>query len=90
MGAYLNGEFTQPGKECRVLIINKNNVIAGLLVEEVFGMRRFKPELKEESSISGVDELNPYLEGGFSDTQFKWNIFDVEKLVSHEKFLRVV
>ena len=90
MGAYLNGEFIQPGKECRVLIINKNNVMAGLLVEEVFGMRRFKPDSKDESSILGVDELDPYVTGGFSDTQFKWSVFDVEKLVSHEKFLKVV
>jgi len=90
MNAYLSGEFTHPGKECRVLIINKNNVMAGLLVEEVFGMRRFKPESKEESSISGVDSLDPYVAGGFSDTQFKWSVFDVEKLVSHERFLKVV
>ncbi len=90
MGAYLNGEFIHTGKDRRVLIINKNNVMAGLLVEEVFGMRRFKPELKIESSLLDVEALNPYLTGGFSDTQFKWSIFDVEKLVSHEKFLRVV
>jgi len=90
MGAYLNGTFIPPGKEKRVLIINKQNVMAGLLVEEVFGMRRFKPELKNEASPSGMAEIDPYLGGEFTDAQFTWRIFDVEKLVTHDKFLRVV
>ncbi len=90
MGAYLNGIVTRPEKENRILIINKNNVMAGLLVEEVFGMRRFKVELKKESNHPEMGELDVYLDGVFSDAQFIWNIFDVKKLVTHEKFLRVV
>ena len=90
MGAYLSGVFTHPAKERRILIINKNNVMAGLLVEEVFGMRRFKPELKIDSNLPDMGELSPYLDGVFSDAQAQWSIFDVEKLVSHERFLRVV
>lgn len=90
MGAYLNGVFTNLGKDNRVLIINKNNVMAGLLVEEVFGMRRFKPELKIDSVLPDMGELDPYLDGIFSDAQFKWSIFSVEKLVSNDRFLRVV
>ena len=90
MRAYLSGVFTQPGKERRILIINKSNVMAGLLVEEVYGMRRFKPDLKIGSNLPDMGELNPYLDGVFSDTQFQWSIFDVEKLVNHEKFLKVV
>ncbi len=90
MGAYLSGVFTRTGKNSRILIINKNNVMAGLLVEEVFGMRRFKPELKMDSNPSGMGNLDPYLDGMFKDVQFDWSIFDVGKLVSHERFLRVV
>lgn len=90
MGLYLNGVITRPGSDCRVLIINKNDVMAGLLVEEVFGMRRFKPELKIESSLPEMEKLDPYLDGFFSEAQYKWSVFDVEKLVGHERFLRVV
>ena len=90
MGAYLSGVFTRPGKDRRILIINKNNIMAGLLVEEVFGMRRFKPDLKIEPNLPGMEQLDPYLAGGFEEAQVHWSIFDVEKLVSHERFLRVV
>ncbi len=90
MEAYLTGAASRAGKHSRILIINKNNVMAGLLVEEVFGMRRFKPELKTDSNLPQMAELDPYLAGVFSDAQDKWSVFDVEKLVSHERFLRVV
>jgi len=90
MQAYLSGVFTLPGKDRRILIINKDNIMAGLLVEEVFGMRRFKPELKESSNPPGMEQLEPYLDGAFNDSQVQWSIFDVEKLVNHERFLRVV
>jgi len=90
MGEYLNGEVTRTGNDTRVLIVNKNNVMAGLIVEEVYGMRRFKPELKEESGLPDMKELDPYLDGVFSDDQFKWSVFSVNKLVSNDRFLRVV
>jgi len=90
MQAYLNGVFTRATKECRVLVINKHNILAGLVVEEVFGMRRFKPDLQMESATPEIGELEPYVEGAFSDAQFKWNVFSVDKLVSHERFLRLV
>lgn len=90
MGEYLSGELTQPGKERRILIINKDNIMAGLLVEEVFGMRRFKPELKVLSNSPDMGQLEPYLDGVFNDSQVDWSVFDVKKLVTNERFLRVV
>lgn len=90
MEAYLEGTFTPIGNNSRVLIINKNNVMAGLLVKEVFGMRRFKPELKIDSNPDGLGDLAPYMAGMFKDSQYDWNIFDVAKLVDHDRFLQVV
>jgi twitching motility protein PilI len=90
MGVYLNGKATKKRKESRVLIINKQNVMAGLLVEEVAGMRRFKPDVKKDTMLPEMAELQPYLDGVFSDGQVEWSVFSVEKLVTHERFLRVV
>ncbi len=90
MHAYLNGNFIPSGKNTRVLIINRNNIMAGLLVEEVYGMRRFKPESKIDSNPSKMGVLEPYLDGIFKDLQSDWSVFDIGKLVSHERFLRVV
>jgi len=90
MRAYLQGMFTRITKDSRVLVINKNNIMAGLMVEEVFGMRRFKPEMQMEATLPDVGELEPYVAGTFNDAQFKWSVFSVEKLVSHDRVLRLV
>ncbi len=90
MNAFLQGGFTRAGKENRILVINKDNVVAGLLVEEVFGLRRFKPEMKQDHEYADSDMLKPYLDGVFNDDQFQWDIFNVKKLVNHEQFLKVV
>ncbi len=90
MNLYLSSPPTHEGKEHRILIINKKNVMAGLLVEEVFGLRRFKPDNRKKSIPSDMLFLQRYLDGVFTDDQDDWSIFNIEKLVNHEQFLKVV
>ena len=45
MNGYLYAKPCKIRKESRILIINKHGVVAGLLVDEVYGLRRFN--LKE-------------------------------------------
>ncbi len=90
MNLFLQGDYIDSAAERRILVINKHSVVAGLLVEEVFGLRRFKPELKQQSNEGEMGTLQPYLDGVFSDDQSLWNIFSIEKLVNHEQFLKVV
>ena len=90
MNIFLQSGVKKSTNDNRVLIINKHNVVAGLLVEEVFGLRRFKPETRVDSVASDMGLLEPYLEGIFPDEESQWNIFSIEKLVDHEHFLKVV
>ena len=90
MNDYLYGKPSRIRKESRILVINKQGVVAGLLVDEVYGLRRFKPEehMQEESEDTG--SLGDYLGGIFIDQVRRWNVFSVEKLTQTEQFLRVV
>lgn len=90
MNLFLKGKATISAKENRVLVINKDDVVAGLLVEEVFGLRHLKPESRRSNQHSATGSLEPYLDGVFSDDQVKWDVFNIEKLIKHEPFLRVV
>ncbi len=90
MKAFLFGETTFLGKESRVLIINVLGVTAGLLVEEVYGLRRFKPEEYIKDSDPNENTINHYLSGVFVDQVRRWNVFSVEKLVKDDQFIRVV
>lgn len=91
---YLIGGDTVLNKKSRILVVNKSGVLAGIVVEEVFGLRRFK-EGTQKSSKSKVEEIHSmnmddYITGEFNENSEHWNIFSMSSLVTTEKFLRVV
>ena len=90
MNGFLYGRPTEIRKESRILIINKLGVIAGLLVDEVYGLRRFKPEEHQPEEQQDKGSMGAYLAGTFVDQVRRWNVFSVEKLTRAEQFLRVV
>ncbi len=90
MNGFLYGKPTDVRKESRILIINKLGVVAGLLVDEVYGLRRFKPEEHQEEIQQDAGSLVEYLAGTFVDQVRRWNVFSVERLTKAEQFLRVV
>ena len=81
---------TEMHKNSRVLIINQMGLNAGLLVEEVFGMRRFKLEELGDEIAAGLGSIEDYLIGNFGDRVQRWNVFSVDKLVKTDQFVRVV
>jgi twitching motility protein PilI len=90
MNAYLTGSTTQLRKQSRVLVINSQSIVAALLVDEVFGLRRFKPEERRDEADTDMGTLGGYLSGVFADQVRRWNIFSVAKLTADEPFIRVV
>jgi twitching motility protein PilI len=90
MNEFLYGKPTKIRKQSRILVINKLGVIAALLVDEVYGLRRFKPEERQQNVNQETGAIGTYLTGTFVDQVRRWNIFSVEKLARTEHFLRVV
>lgn len=90
MNSFLFGRDTELRKVSRILIINEMELVAGLLVDEVHGLRRFKPEECREEIGPEVESVRDYLSGIFVDRVQRWNVFSVEKLVKTEQFIRVV
>ena len=90
MKGFLFEQETQIKKESRVLIVNLFGLSAGLLVEEVYGLRRFKPENHIRESNSDLGAVGHYLAGAFVDQVRRWNVFSLEKLVKTDQFIRVV
>lgn len=90
MNGFLYGKPTDIRKESRILIINKMGIVAGLLVDEVYGLRRFKPEEHQKQVMEDAGSMGEYLAGTFVDQVRRWNVFSVERLARAEQFLRVV
>jgi twitching motility protein PilI len=90
MNSFLFGQDTKLRKESRILIINQMGLVAGLLVDEVYGLRRFKPEECRDEIGPDAGPVRDYLSGTFVDRIQRWNVFSVDKLVNTERFIRVV
>ncbi len=59
LNLFLGGSAIVPGRRSRILAIRQGDLQAGLLVEEVEGMRRLQPDLGQEPTRSG-DPLQTY------------------------------
>ena len=90
MNGFLYGKSTEIRKASRILIVNKLGIVAALLVDEVYGLRRFKPEEHRKEVLQDAGSIGEYLAGTFVDQVRRWNVFSVEKLARAEQFLRVV
>jgi len=89
---FLMGSDTKINKKSRVLIVNQSGVLAGVLVEEVFGLRRFKQGTQNTSSSDDAKKgnLSQYITGRFLEKNDQWNIFSIKTLLTTDSFLRVV
>jgi len=90
MNGFLYDEVTEFRKQTRILIVNKLGILAGLLVDEVYGLRRFKPDELQPQAGQDAGSMTDYLAGVFDDQVRRWNVFSVEKLARAEPFLRIV
>ncbi|GMR19818.1 MAG: chemotaxis protein CheW [Gammaproteobacteria bacterium] len=73
----------------RLIILNAADLSAGLLVDEVFGLRHFDEEF-ERQKVTGLDDPAMALtEGAFLRDNTLWGIFSMRTLAKSEMFLHV-
>ncbi len=82
---FLSGQATQINNRSRIIVINHNNLYAGLLLDEVFGLKHFHQEPNEE--VPANSAISPYLNGHISQQDHHWDIFSFNKLAADPHFL---
>lgn len=89
LNGFLSGKLTKMTRQSRILVMQHKGVVAGLLVEEVTGMRHF---LEEEYS-EDVAELNvsfsQMLTGQYRQRGESWGVFNINRLAELPEFLQV-
>lgn len=83
---FLYGEATKVNKRSRIVVTNNSQLYAGLLLDEVFGLKHFQHEPKSESAISDTP-ISPFITGSISQQDMHWNIFSFNKLAADQRFL---
>ena len=87
---FVDGEAIQAGAKTRVILIKKGELVSGLMVDEVFGMRHFFEEERTDDNIPDIsDNLKKYIEGAFYQGNKYWGIFNMDNLVADPGFLDV-
>lgn len=72
----------------RVLIVEKENYLCGLLVDAVLGMQQFSAEAKSADS-NLAPELSKFSATSHVKDDQTWFVFDIEKLIEAPEFLQV-
>jgi twitching motility protein PilI len=85
--AFFGHEVSAPRKQRRVLVVEHNEVFAGLLVDEVFGLQHFA-----QDSLEPVDQANgpmaAFVKGQFQREQ-AWQVFSPFALAQSQGFMHV-
>ena len=73
----------------RILVIQQEDLIVGLLVDEVLGLKHFEPE----EQITRIKKLSPsvksYIRGAFQQNNEIWHLFDMTTLTADPQFYKV-
>ena len=86
---FIDGQAIQPGRKTRVILIKKGELVSGLMVDEVFGMRHFFEEERTKNVPESSDNLKKYLQGAFRKGNMHWGVFDMDNLAEDPGFLQV-
>jgi len=88
--ALLGGGGAVRERRARVLVINHREVPAGLIVDEVYGFRRFLAEEYRPDAPPTILRAEPFLDGAYRRGDESWPVFDLQGLVESERFQRAV
>jgi len=86
---YLGQPAIHLRQHSRIMVINQGEMTAGLLVDEVMGLRHFEPDER----VSRIKKLDPsvkaYVRGAFRQGDIIWHLFDMSVLASDPEFYKV-
>jgi twitching motility protein PilI len=74
------------GRESRVLVVNSNELPVGIIVDEVFGFRRFLDREHRSEAPDTVIRCERYLAGAFERGDESWPVFGMQRLLNSEEF----
>jgi twitching motility protein PilI len=86
---FLSSRPTPRGRRTRILVVEHTGVTAGLLVDEVLGLRHFFEEDRVAHLPAVPDSLRAYLAGAFSQAGQLWAVFDMHRLIQDPDFMQV-
>lgn len=89
LAAFLGGRAT-PGRDKRTLIIEKGDLLNGLIVDAVLGMQYFPVESKQDTTDLDVpDQAKPFISGAYLRDGELWPVFSFEDLANDQNYMGI-
>ena len=83
------GNISLPAQS-RLLVIQHDGLMLGLLVNEIMGLKHFDPsERLTGAALQQQLESNPYIRGAFTKDNCIWQLLDMKSLSSNPELLQV-
>ncbi len=90
LAAFLDLRAPTTNKNSRILIVNQAGLMAGLLVDEIHGLRHLDETAKIENPMLDEVNLAPYITAGFtSDKQEEHLVLSLLALVQSQLFMNI-
>lgn len=86
---FLRGQLASFDRESRVLVVEQDEILCGLAVEEVFGVKHFLEEQRLAEAAASENWLSPYVVSSFHVAGDIWEVFDVHALIAAPAFMQV-
>jgi twitching motility protein PilI len=86
--ACLEGTPINIAKRSRILIVNQAGITAGLVVDEVLGIKHFPEQFRDEDAPCKQTWLIPFARGLFAYEKTSWTVFDMHALAESPTFLK--
>jgi len=88
LNGFITGESLPNRSSGRVMVVNHNGLLTGLIVEEIHGMRHFSPNEQTYELPEISNRLKPYIKQAFQKDNDYWAVFSMHALVEDERFLQ--
>jgi twitching motility protein PilI len=86
---FIEGIPTEMDRRSRIVMIQSENLTAGLLVDEAMGMRHFFDEERVGGLSSLPEQYREFITAGYKQGNTQWGVFSMTRLATNKRFLEV-
>jgi twitching motility protein PilI len=86
---FVQGSPSSPGRRSRILVVRHKGISAGLMVDEVLGLKHFYEEEHGADDAAGDPAFGRYLRGVYRQDGETWPVFSMIALVDSPEFMQV-
>ncbi|MEM7292742.1 MAG: chemotaxis protein CheW [Pseudomonadota bacterium] len=87
--SFVHSGQSEDRRGARVLTCSNGEATAGVLVDEILGLRRFFVDEQVEYSGQGAQSLTPYISHSFNRDDALYPVFQIKQFINSNEFLQI-